>query len=87
MSTVHIEVSADLADAAQLSSANPSRDAARLLALELFREQKVSVGRAAELCQMPLEAFMVFLGERGVDLHYGMAELEQDRRTIEKLGL
>jgi predicted HTH domain antitoxin len=37
-----------------------AKEAAKLLALELFRKDKVSMGRAAELCHMPLEAFMEF---------------------------
>ena len=36
-------------------------DTSRLLALELFREDKVSLGRAAELCEKPIEAFMEFI--------------------------
>ena len=79
-----IELSEALVEAAQLNRANPSQDAARLLALELFREDKVSLGRAAELCQTPIEAFMEFAGQRQVPLHYGVAELEEDRRTMER---
>ena len=40
-----------------------SEEAARLLALELYREDKVSLGRAAELCQTPLGSFMDFVAE------------------------
>jgi predicted HTH domain antitoxin len=40
-----------------------------LLALELYREDKVSLGRAAaELCHMPLAAFMDFASKHGVAL-------------------
>jgi predicted HTH domain antitoxin len=69
-------------EAAQLNRSDPSADAARLLALELFREDKNSLGRAAELCETPLEAFMEFAGQREVPLHYGPGELEEDRRTL-----
>lgn len=82
---VQVQLSEDLAAAAQLNSANPSADAARLLALELFREDKVSLGRAAELCQTPVEAFMEFAGQHHVPLHYGTAELEADRATLKQL--
>lgn len=40
--------------ATNLEESNLSEEAARLLALELYREDKVSLGRAAELCHMPL---------------------------------
>jgi predicted HTH domain antitoxin len=84
MKTVQVELPEDLAKAAQLDGANPSPDAARLLALELFREDKVSLGRAAELCQTPVEAFMEFAGRREVPLHYGTADLEADRQTLQR---
>jgi predicted HTH domain antitoxin len=87
METVHVELPAALVKAAALDSANLSFEAARLLALELFREDKVSLGRAAELCRTPIEAFMQFASEHEVPLHYGTAELEEDRRTMERLGL
>jgi predicted HTH domain antitoxin len=85
MRTVKVQLSEDLAEAAQLNRSNPSADAARLLALELFREDKVSLGRAAELCETPVEAFMEFAGQRQVPLHYGASELEADRQTLQRL--
>jgi predicted HTH domain antitoxin len=84
MKTVHVELTEELAEAAQLNRTNLSADAARLLALELFREDKVSLGKAAELCQTPVEAFMEFAGQREVPLHYGTADLEADRRTMQR---
>ena len=84
MKIVRVQLPEDLAEAAQLNRANPSPDAARLLALELFREDKISLGRAAELCETPVEAFMEFAGKRQVPLHYGGAELEEDRQTLER---
>jgi predicted HTH domain antitoxin len=85
MKVVHVELTEALAEAAQLNRANPSPDAARLLALELFREDKVSLGRAAELCQTPVEAFMEFAAQHEVPLHYGTVDLEADRRTLQRL--
>ena len=85
MKTVQVQLSEDLVEAAQLDHSDPSADAARLLALELFREDKVSLGRAAELCQTPPEVFMEFASQRQVPLHYGAAELDEDRRTFERL--
>lgn len=84
MKIVQVQLPEDLVEAAQLNRSNPSPDAARLLALELFREDKVSLGRAAELCETPVEAFMEFAGHREVPLHYSEAELEEDRRTLQR---
>ena len=45
-----------------MNPADASRDAAMLLTLGLYREDKISLGRVAELCQTSAEAFMVFAG-------------------------
>ena len=84
MKNVPVQLPEDLVEAAQLNRSNPSPDAARLLALELFREDKVSLGRAAELCETPVEAFMEFAAQREVPLHYGVGELEEDRQTLRR---
>ncbi len=74
--------------AADLNATNLSLEASRLLALELFREEKVSLGRAAELCRTPLAAFMEFVAAHNVSpIRYSLAELEEDRRTLTELGL
>ena len=87
MATVSLELRADLVSFAELDQGDVSQEAAKFIALELVRENKVSMARAAELCQTPLEAFMQFAGEHEVPWHYGTAELEEDRRTLERLGL
>ena len=82
-----LELPADLLQmVGQLNRGDLAKETARLLALELFREDKVSLGRAAELCHTPIEAFMEFAAEHEVPLHYGIAELEEDRLTLAKLG-
>ena len=87
MQTVRMEIPADLVVAAGLDADNLSAEATRLLALELYREDRVSLGRAAELCRLPVEQFMEFASRHDVPLHYGADDLEQDRRTLERLGL
>ena len=86
METKSLELPADLLQVVgQLNAGDLAKETAKLLALELFREDKVSLGRAAELCHTPIEAFMEFAAEHEVPLHYGIAELEEDRRTLAKL--
>lgn len=73
--------------AGHLKEDDLAKETAKLLALEFFREDNISLGRAAELCHTPIEAFMEFAVEHEVSFHYGIAELEEDRRTIAKLRL
>jgi len=84
---MRVEIPAELVLAAGLDTDNLSAETARLLALGLYREDKVSLGRASELCQMPVEQFLEFAARHNVPLHYGADELEEDRRTLARLGL
>jgi len=85
MRGVQITLPAELLEAAGVNPADASRESAMLLTLELYRENKVSLGRAAELCGMPIEAFMVFAGKHEAPMHYSVSDLEEDRRTLERL--
>jgi len=88
METEPVELPTALLKAANLDATNLSQEIARLIALELFREQKVSLGRAAELCHTPLAAFMDFVAAHDVSpIRYGLTELEEDRHTLAELGL
>ncbi len=90
MTTVQVDLPEDLLRAASvystaLSPASASRVVAKLLALELYREGSVSLGRAAELCGVSQAEFMQFAAEREVSLHYTLDDLQQDREFIERL--
>jgi predicted HTH domain antitoxin len=83
--TVQIELPSALLKAANLKE-NVSQQAARLLALELYREDKVSIERAAELCQTPLATFMDFAAKHGVPpLRYNYDDLEEEGRSSHRL--
>jgi predicted HTH domain antitoxin len=86
MSSVSLELPEDLVRAANMDRANVSASAARLIALELFREGSISLGRAAELSATPLAVFMDFVAAHGVSpLRYGTDEFEEDLKTLETL--
>jgi predicted HTH domain antitoxin len=83
---VDVKLPSELLRAANLEeSSSLSQEAARLLALELYREDKVSLGRAAELCQTPVAAFMDFAAKHGVPpLRYSFEDLEEERQTADR---
>lgn len=86
METVDIKLPSELLRAANLEPGNLSAEAARLLALELYREDKVSLGRAAELCQTPVAAFMDFAAKHGVPpLRYSFEDLDGERQIADRL--
>jgi predicted HTH domain antitoxin len=86
METVDVKLPSALLRAANLEEGSLSEEAARLLALELYREDKVSLGRAAELCQTLLPAFMDFAAKHGVPpLRYSFEDLEEERQSVDRL--
>jgi predicted HTH domain antitoxin len=86
METVRVELPSLLVKAANLEGANLSQEAAQLLALELYREAKVSLERAAELCETPVVAFIDFAAQHGVPpLRYSYEDLEEERRSADRV--
>ena len=86
METTDVKLPSALVQAANLEESSLSEEAARLLALELYREDRVSLGRAAELCHTPLAAFMDFAAKHGVPpLRYSSEELEEEHRSAGRL--
>ena len=81
-----VKLPSELLRVTNLEGSSLSQEAARLLALELYREDKVSLGRAAELCQTPVAAFMDFAAKHGVPpLRYSFEDLEEERQTADRL--
>ena len=71
---------------ANLEEGSLSEQAARLLAQELYREDKVSLERAAELCHTPMAVFMDFAAKHGVPpLRYSFEDLEEERQSADRL--
>lgn len=86
MSTVHVELPAELLALAGDADLPPSQAAAQLIALELFREHRVSQGKAAELAGMAPESFIAFSAQRGVPLRYTSADWETDHEAAKTLA-
>jgi predicted HTH domain antitoxin len=58
----------------------------RSLAVELYREGKLSLGKAAELAGAKSKwEMLMHLGERGVPLDYTANDAEEDLHTLEEV--
>ncbi len=55
--------------------------------LELYREGKISIGKMADLLEMNLVEMLGIMKDLNVPLNYGVAELEEDIETADRLGL
>ena len=87
MSTIRVELAEELLTVSGIHDSLPSRSAAKLIALELFREHRVSLGKAAELAGISVEEFMAFSADREVPLHYTINDWETDQATARELKL
>ncbi len=48
------------------------------IALEKYQKEEISIGKAAELAEIPLTRFMDILKEKGLLFHYSKEELIED---------
>lgn len=56
------------------------------LALSLYAQSRLSIGKARELANMPLWEFRQLLAYRHISPHYDETELQEDIRTLKELG-
>ena len=69
-----------------LESARVTPEEAKVeLALELYRQRRLSVGHARELAGESLWEFRQLLASRHISPHYGVDDLDEDMRTWQEL--
>ncbi|MEW5935444.1 MAG: UPF0175 family protein [Bacillota bacterium] len=78
---VAVEIPEDVLHAARMTPEELRRE----LAVHLFREGRLSFGKARELAGMTAWAFQMLLGSRGVPVHYGLREYEEDLAALGEL--
>lgn len=82
-----VELPEELFEIAKLDKKNASAEVKKLISLELFRENAVSLGKAAEMAEISIADFMELSASRGINLHYTLEDLVADRETAKRLGL
>ncbi len=87
MDTVSVEMPRELLRQSGWRETDYGAEAAAIVALEMFRQGTVSLARAAELCGQPLQSFLQFAAAHKVPMNYSSDDLEEDRRTLARLGL
>jgi predicted HTH domain antitoxin len=71
-----------------LTAAHMSLDEVRVeLAITLFRRERLSVGRAAELAKMPLGDFLTVLAARKIGPHMDADEAMRDAAMLAEMRL
>jgi len=72
----------DILDSARLTVSEMKAE----LAISLYSQGRLSIGRARELAEMSLWDFRQLLAVRRVAPHYDENELDQDIETLSRLG-
>ncbi len=80
--TATLEIPQTVLDAAQMSA----QDVLRELALTLYAQQRLSLGKARELAGLSLLEFRQWLGLRRIEAHYDADDLQDDLAALRALG-
>jgi predicted HTH domain antitoxin len=83
MSVVKIlEIPQDVLDSARLTVPEARVE----LAVHLYAQGRLSIGKARELADMTLWEFRHVLASRRISPHYDVADLDEDIATLRELG-
>jgi predicted HTH domain antitoxin len=77
-SVMTVELPADVMESARISVEEVRLE----IAVALFRVERLSLGRAAELAGLSLQTFLEILCFRGIGVHYGVEDALEDARTL-----
>lgn len=77
-----LEIPQDVLDAARMTPAELKVE----LAVHLYAQGKLSIGKARELAGMSLWEFRQLLAARRIPPHYDVSDLHEDITTLRALG-
>ncbi|MDR1702972.1 MAG: UPF0175 family protein [Sporomusaceae bacterium] len=83
--TIRIDFPKDILLAANISELNAAKDIKQYLALYLFKEKILSLGKACELSQLSKAEFMELVGQAKIPLNYDVDDYEEDLKTIRSM--
>ena len=81
-STISIEVPREVIHATRMTPQELRRE----LAVYLFQQKRLSLGKAREMAGMTVWTFQQLLGSRGISIHYDIEDYEEDLATLKELG-
>ncbi len=77
-----IQVPRDILDSARLTVPELKVE----MAVFLYSQGRLSIGKARELAEMSLWEFRQLLASRRISPHYDVADLEDDVATLKRMG-
>lgn len=80
--TMSLLISDDIVKASGLSE----RELLLEIVIMLFKQDKISLGKASELMGIHRMQFQKLLAERNICVHYDVAEFQEDLKTLQEMG-
>ena len=77
-----LEIPQDIFDSARLTPAELKIE----MAVHLYAEERLSIGKARELAGLTLWEFRQLLASRRIPPHYNAADVDADVRSLRELG-
>jgi len=87
MPTVTLELPEEVLTAAKIERDRAPEEVRLIIALERYRENAVSVGKAAQIAGVCVADFMELSAQADMPQHYTLEDLRADRETIRRIGL
>lgn len=82
---INIPISEEVLFVLKKDEKSLQEEARKILALQFFKERKLSLGKSAELAGMDKDEFVILLGKNQIDIYqYTERELEQEFDAIDK---
>ena len=81
-STISIEIPREVIHAPRMTPLELRRE----LAIYLFQQGRLSLGKAREMAGMTVWSFQQLLGSREIAVHYDVEDYEEDLATLRGLG-
>ena len=79
--TAHLEIPDDVLDSARMTIDEMQVE----LAIHLYEQKRLSIGKARELAGLSLWQFRQILGSRQIEPHFDIEDFEQDLETLRGL--
>jgi predicted HTH domain antitoxin len=81
---IKVEIPKEFPLLCKIDEENISTYVRKLIALELFREKKVSLGKASEIAGLSVWEMMALLKEKKIPLNYSEKDFEKDLELLEE---
>ena len=85
MEEISVKVPRDLVRILKVKDEEVPKLVRLYLAIELYRERKVSLGKAAEIAGVSKWEMMEILASKNIPIQYDVEDLEKDIKTLEEI--